>query len=68
VLTPEARSQLAKIGAFRLSRDLRRQLAASLDSAALPKRWRFVAELPHHPLGKSNNAALRALFAEEPAE
>jgi acyl-coenzyme A synthetase/AMP-(fatty) acid ligase len=46
---------------------MRQLLSTSLDSAALPKRWRFVAELPHHPLGKSNIAALRALFAEETA-
>ena len=62
VLDATGRSELARSGAFRLGRRLRRDLARTLPSAALPRRWRFVPELPTGPLGKASVADLAALF------
>jgi acyl-coenzyme A synthetase/AMP-(fatty) acid ligase len=62
VLDAIGRSELARSGAFRLGRRLRRDLASSLPSVALPRRWRFVPELPTGPLGKASAADLAALF------
>jgi acyl-coenzyme A synthetase/AMP-(fatty) acid ligase len=62
VLDATGRSELARSGAFRLGRRLRRDLARTLPSAALPRRWRFVPELPSGPLGKASIADLAALF------
>jgi acyl-coenzyme A synthetase/AMP-(fatty) acid ligase len=56
-------AELAKAGMFRFGVLLRRRLAAELDTASLPKRWRFVAEMPSHALGKRRNVDLQALFA-----
>ena len=42
--------------------DCVRDLSATLPSAALPRRWRFVSELPTGPLGKASVADLAALF------
>jgi acyl-coenzyme A synthetase/AMP-(fatty) acid ligase len=67
VLSASGQARLAEIGAFRFSRHLRRELASNLDSAAIPKLWRFVPELPSHPLGKTRTTDLLALFAEETA-
>ena len=67
VLTGQGQARRGRLGAFRFGRSLRRELASRLDPAAIPKLWRFVAELPPHPMGKSPAADLRALFAEETA-
>ncbi len=67
VPSPAGAERLAALGAFRFSRLLRRDLAGRLDTAALPKRWRFPDALPFHPLGKNIGAALAALFTEEKA-
>jgi acyl-coenzyme A synthetase/AMP-(fatty) acid ligase len=62
VLDAIGKTELASRGAFRLGRRLRRDLAGTLPSAALPRRWRFVSELPIGPLGKASAADLAALF------
>ena len=62
VLDSAGEQQLATSGAFRLGRRLRRELAASLPAAALPRRWRFVSQLPTGPLGKVSATDLAALF------
>jgi acyl-coenzyme A synthetase/AMP-(fatty) acid ligase len=62
VLDASGTNQLAAFGAFRLGRRLRRDLAPYLPSAALPRRWRFVPQLPAGPLGKISAADLAALF------
>lgn len=63
VLNEAGRDRLNSVGAFRFSRELRRQLAARLESAWLPKSWRFVDELPRGPMGKPRDADIRALFS-----
>lgn len=68
VLTEAGRAELARSGAFRLSRRLRADLASSQESAGRPRRWRFVEALPRaNGLGKLSRAALAALF-EPPAD
>ncbi len=62
VLTPAGKTMLAKIGAFRLGRELRRGLAPSREPASLPRRWRFVDALPLGALGKTGAADVAALF------
>jgi len=62
VLDNIGEQQLATSGAFRLGRRLRRELAATLPSTALPRRWRFVPRLPTGPLGKVSAPDLAALF------
>ena len=54
--------QHAEIGAFRLGRALRRELAPNLENAAMPKRWRFVDRLPVNAQGKRQQVALNELF------
>jgi acyl-coenzyme A synthetase/AMP-(fatty) acid ligase len=62
VLDSVGEQQLASSGAFRLGRRMRRELAATLPSTALPRRWRFVPRLPTGPLGKVSAPELAALF------
>jgi acyl-coenzyme A synthetase/AMP-(fatty) acid ligase len=62
VLNADGEKELADTGAFRLGRRLRRDLARSLSEAALPRRWRFVKQLPAGPLGKVSAVDLAALF------
>ncbi len=62
VLDAAGGDELAASGAFRLGRRLRGDLARLLPSSALPRRWRFVPQLPTGPLGKMRAADLAALF------
>lgn len=61
-LRADAGPELANLGAFRLSRRLRAQLAQSLEPAERPKRWRFVGRLPQNSQGKRTASDLAALF------
>jgi len=65
VLAPNAagRSLLGTAGAFATGRALRRALASEFEAVVLPRRFRFVDELPHDALGKTRVADLAALFA-----
>ncbi len=62
VLSEAGRARLAELGAFRLGRLLRRELAHGQEAAGLPKRWRFVSTLPTGSMGKTCTADLVALF------
>lgn len=64
VLSALGRAALSDKGAFRLTRLLRRQLAATQEAAGLPRRWRFVEAMPTGPMGKRATGALAALFRE----
>ncbi|MCF8467622.1 MAG: AMP-binding protein [Sneathiella sp.] len=55
----------ADLGAFRLSRHLRRQLSRDLENAAMPRRWRFVRRLPVNAQGKHLQQALHELFTDK---
>ena len=62
VLDASGEKQLASFGAFRLGRRLRHELSATFATAALPRRWRFVRQLPVGPLGKVSAPDLAGLF------
>jgi acyl-coenzyme A synthetase/AMP-(fatty) acid ligase len=61
-LSPSGEAELARLGKFRFERALRRALAATQESAALPRRWRFVAQLPIDGMGKRRSADILALL------
>ena len=65
VLAPSAagRAELERRGPFALGRLLRRELAREFEAVVLPRRFRFVAELPRDALGKVRATDLAALFA-----
>lgn len=63
VLDAAGEALLAAEGKRALNTALRRHLGASFETAALPRRWRYLAALPHNPQGKTTQDALRALFA-----
>ncbi|MDY0885225.1 AMP-binding protein [Dongia soli] len=58
-------TRLKEIGDFRFGRLLRQQLGRQLESACLPKHWRFVDALPASTLGKRRASDILALFNEE---
>lgn len=58
-------ARLREIGNFRFGRLLRHRLGGRLESACLPKHWRFVDALPAAPLGKRRASDILALFNEE---
>jgi acyl-coenzyme A synthetase/AMP-(fatty) acid ligase len=63
-LDPLGAAELARLGTFRFGQMLRRRLADKLETASLPKRWRFVDALPVRALGKRRTTDLQALFAD----
>ena len=65
VCTPEGSGQ-ERMNQRGLVRELRRHLAAQVEGVAVPKRWRFVEELPSNAAGKLTAAALAQLFAPGP--
>jgi hypothetical protein len=68
VPSAEGAAELARLGAFRFGRVLRQALAARHEAAALPRRWRFVTELPVGPLGKTSRDAAERLFDDKKTE
>jgi 3-hydroxymyristoyl/3-hydroxydecanoyl-(acyl carrier protein) dehydratase/acyl-CoA synthetase (AMP-forming)/AMP-acid ligase II len=65
VLSVEGRSQLQAEGKLALNRSLRALLAASAEAVALPRRWRYLDQLPVNAQGKTTHAALAALLVEQ---
>jgi len=63
-LSPAGGDEIEQFGKFRFERKLRRELAQVEDPAVLPRRWRFVKEMPVDGLGKRRNADLQALFGK----
>jgi 3-hydroxymyristoyl/3-hydroxydecanoyl-(acyl carrier protein) dehydratase len=55
---------LTEVGAFRFGRRLRRALSERYEADALPRRWRFVTNLPTGPLGKRSTDAVARLFED----
>lgn len=50
-----------------LNRQLRAQLATVVEAVALPRRWRYIDQLPVNAQGKTTQAQLIALFDGVPA-
>ncbi|MCS3902363.1 acyl-CoA synthetase (AMP-forming)/AMP-acid ligase II [Methylohalomonas lacus] len=61
-LSATGRQQLTQLGRFRLGRRLRSELGDYEESAALPRHWRFVTELPADAQSKHRQSELAALF------
>jgi hypothetical protein len=68
VLSERGRAELASGGKAALNRRLRAQLAGVVEAVALPRRWRYLDQMPHDAQGKTTQAALLALLgaAERP--
>lgn len=62
VLSGEGKALLDGKGAFRLSRDLRKDLKERLEPMELPRLWRFADEIPVNSQGKRIAAHLRQMF------
>jgi len=67
-LSEQGAVSLARLGAFRLSRRLRAALAATLEPAGRPRRWRFVPALPRTAMHKTVQSDLADLFAKPAAD
>jgi len=61
-LSPEGKAELVRLGKFRFERMLRQSLAKTSDSAALPRKWRFVETIPLDGMGKRLNQDIARLL------
>ena len=62
------RALLAASGKQALNQRLRAALATTVEAVALPRRWRYLDQMPVNAQGKTTLAALLALLDEMPAE
>ncbi|MES2018963.1 MAG: AMP-binding protein [Pseudomonadota bacterium] len=67
VLSEAGRVLLADGGKAAVNRALRAQLAAVVETVALPRRWRYVDQMPVNAQGKTTHAQLLALLNGPPA-
>ncbi len=67
VLNDAGRSALASTGKRAINEALRDRLLQEVERVALPRRWRYVDELPVNAQGKTTEALLLDLFAEPDA-
>jgi acyl-coenzyme A synthetase/AMP-(fatty) acid ligase/3-hydroxymyristoyl/3-hydroxydecanoyl-(acyl carrier protein) dehydratase len=65
VLSEAGRARLRSLGKMRFDRWMRQQLSASVDSIALPRRWRYVSALPYNAMGKLTAASIVQLFERQ---
>lgn len=61
-LSKEGRALQSEMGDFRLNRKLREDLSNGFDLVTLPRRWRFLEEIPQNSQGKRIFSELSALF------
>ncbi|HEY0062568.1 MAG TPA: AMP-binding protein [Telluria sp.] len=64
VLSAEGEAQLAAHGKPALNRRLRACLGEVVEAVALPRRWRYLAQMPINAQGKTTQAALLALLGD----
>ena len=62
VLSPLGKALLTELGTRATTQSLRLHLADYFEPVLLPRRWRFVDQLPHNERGKLTQVALAALF------
>lgn len=65
VLSDEGIEKRHEMGDFRLGRFFRNEMRDTLEQAALPRRWRFVEQIPVNAQGKRLRKSLLALFVEK---
>ncbi|MBL4621503.1 MAG: acyl-CoA synthetase [Immundisolibacteraceae bacterium] len=63
-LTRVGDAQRQTHGDFRFSRQLRNLMRGEFDQAELPRRWRFVKQIPVNPQGKRTQSLVEVLFDE----
>ncbi len=63
-LSADGTEALQRLGKANLCRQLRQWLGHYFETPVLPRRWRFVDQLPRNPQGKLPLAALQALFMD----
>ncbi|WP_420547185.1 hypothetical protein [Curvivirga sp.] len=61
-LSQAGRSLLKEIGKFRMGRKLREEMSSKFDLVTIPRRWRFVDNIPQNAQGKRVFTELNALF------
>lgn len=66
VPSPAGRALLAEGGKPALNRRLRGALAGAVEAVALPRRWRYLEQMPVNEQGKTTQAALLALLEGDP--
>jgi acyl-coenzyme A synthetase/AMP-(fatty) acid ligase len=62
VLSEQGQEKLLSMGKARFVRELRKSLGLYFDTVALPRRWRFVSELPVTAHGKCSHNVLMDYF------
>lgn len=62
VLTDQGKAQLASQGKGPFTRELRAKLCRYFDKVLVPRKWRFVDEIPTNPQGKRLGTILEPLF------
>jgi acyl-coenzyme A synthetase/AMP-(fatty) acid ligase/3-hydroxymyristoyl/3-hydroxydecanoyl-(acyl carrier protein) dehydratase len=65
VLTPGGQALFEAGGKAALNKRLREVLAATVEAVALPRRWRYLAQMPVNAQGKTSHAQLLALLGED---
>ncbi|MDR2365009.1 MAG: AMP-binding protein [Zoogloeaceae bacterium] len=63
ILTPDGRTRRENLGKARFDRFLRGALRDRVEAIALPRRWRYVTDLPTNDMGKTTRRDLEGLFA-----
>ena len=66
VLSGTGRAVLAEGGKLALNRLLRSALGGAVEAVALPRRWRYLDQMPLNAQGKTTHAALLALLGNAP--
>ena len=66
VLSPAGNTLLQQLGKFEFNKQLKRCLHTVVEPIALPRKWRYVAQLPIDSQGKTTQALLLALVAAAP--
>ena len=66
VLSGAGRTVLADAGKLALNRLLRAALGGAMEPVALPRRWRYLDQMPVNAQGKTTQAALLALLGNGP--
>lgn len=67
VLGAAGSDALAAAGKSALNKRLREYLAGAVEAVALPRRWRYLDQMPLNAQGKITQAALLALLGDAPA-
>ena len=68
ILTQQGLAQKETLGKARFDRFLRQSLVGTLDSLALPRRWRYVSAMPVNAMSKTTRRDLERLFAPQVPE